>query len=100
MFDQQEPIVDQVERDMLPVAEAEHLDVADADGAAGGRDVAGWRVQDAVVCSGERAFFDGDVAGDVKGVDLDVCVGEGGEPVGEELGAGLFPWPPIPPGAR
>ena len=41
-----------------------------------------------MVGPGEGALLDGDVAGDVQAVDLDVRVGEGAEPAGEELGAG------------
>jgi hypothetical protein len=35
----------------------------------------------------------------VQGVHLDVDVGEGAEPAGEELGTGRLPWPLISPGA-
>ena len=75
---------------MLAVAKAKHLDIADRDGAARGRDVAGWAAQDAVVGSGEGAFLDGDIASDVQGVDLHVRVRESGEPASEELGAGFL----------
>jgi hypothetical protein len=100
LLEHQEPVVHQVEGDVLAAADAEHLDVVDGDWAAGGRDVAGWAVQGAVVCAGEGAFLDGDIAGDVQGVDVDVCVGERTEPVGEELGAGFLSLAADPPGAR
>src|SRR5262249_14710068 len=79
----QEPVVHQVEGNVLAIAEAEHLKVIDRDGAAGGRDVPGRAVEHAVVRPGEGAFLDGNIAGDVQGVNLDVCVGEGAEPAGE-----------------
>jgi hypothetical protein len=56
------------------------------DPAAGGRDAAGWGMQDPIVGSGEGAFLDGDIADNVKGVHVDVRVGEGAEPACEELG--------------
>ena len=84
---------------MLPVAVAEYVDVVHRDPAAGGCDVAGRAVQDAVVRSGEGAFLDGDVAGDVQGVNLDVCVGEGAPPAGEELSARGLAVAADPPGA-
>ena len=61
---------------MLAVAEAEHLDVVQADCAAGWRDVARRGVKDAVVGPAECAFLDGDVVDEVNVVDLDVPVGE------------------------
>jgi hypothetical protein len=48
-------------------------------------------VQRTVVGSGEGALLDGDVAGDVHGVDVDVGVGEGIPPAREELRAGRLP---------
>src|SRR5215469_9019771 len=73
---------------MLAVAETEHLEVIHGDRAAGGRDVAGWAVQDTIVRSGEGPLLNGDLAGDVKGVHLDMRVGEGADPAGEKLGTG------------
>ena len=55
---------------MLAVAVAEHVDIVHGDPAAGGRDVAGRAVQDAVVGSGEGSFLDGDIVGDVDAVVL------------------------------
>ena len=46
----------------------------------------------------ECALLDGDVAGDVKAVHVDVRVGEGTEPAAVEFDAGAFPWPRNPPG--
>ena len=74
MLEQEQPVVHQVEGDVLAVAEVKHLGVADCDGAAGGGDVAGWAVQDAVMGAGEGALLNGDIAGDMQGVDLDVRV--------------------------
>src|SRR6516225_9998186 len=88
LLDHLEPVITEAEGDVLAVAVVEHVDVIDCDGAAGGRDVAGWAAQDAVVCSGKDAFLDCDIAGDVEGMDIDVGVGEGTEPAGEELSAG------------
>jgi hypothetical protein len=84
---------------VLAVAEAEHLDVVQADNAAVWWDVAGAAVEDSVMRSGERSLLDGDVVDDVEVVDLDVPVGECGEAAAVELGAGCFPSPRIPPGA-
>ncbi len=53
LFEHQEPVEHQVERDMLAVAVAEHVDIVHCDFAAAGRNVAGRVVQDAVVGSGE-----------------------------------------------
>src|SRR5690349_21488888 len=75
---------------MFAVSEAEYLDVVDAYGPACRCYVAGGGVEDAVVGAGEGSFFDGDVVDDVQAVDVDVGVGEGGEPAAEELDAGLF----------
>src|SRR5690242_10436798 len=88
LFEHRQPVKHQVEGDVLAVAEAEHLDVIHRDRAAGGRDVPGRTVQDALVGSGEGSFLNGDISGDVQVVDLDVRVGEGFEPAGEELSAG------------
>ena len=67
------------------------MDVVKRDRAAGGRDVASRTVQGALVGSGEGTFLHGDIADDVQGVNLDVYVGEGAEPAGEELSAGRLP---------
>src|SRR5689334_14462442 len=72
---------------MFAVAEAEDLDVLEADAPAGWWDVTSRGVQDAVVGPAECAFLDGDVATDVDAVDLDVPVWESGQPAAEELGA-------------
>ena len=88
MFEHRQPVKDQVEGDVLAVAEAEHLEIVHRDRAAGGRDITSRTVQGALVGSGEGAFLDGDISGDVDAVDLDMRIGEGLEPVGEELRAG------------
>ena len=100
LLEHQEPVEHQVERDVLAVAEAQHLDVVEADGAAGWWDVAGRGVEDAVVGPGERAFLDGDVVDEVHVVDLDVRVGEGAEASRRRTRRSpAFPRPRIPPGA-
>jgi catechol 2,3-dioxygenase-like lactoylglutathione lyase family enzyme len=91
LFEHLKLVVHQVGVDAHAVTEALHLDVAGCDAAAGGRDVAGRGVQDAIVGAGEGALLDSDIAGDMQGVDLHVRVGEGAEPFREELGAGLPP---------
>ena len=73
---------------MLAVSEAEYVDIVQGDPAAGGRDVTGRAVQHAVAGPGEGAFLDRDIAGEVERMNLDVRVGEGAEPAGEELSAG------------
>ena len=62
---------------MPAVAEAQHLEIVQPDRAAGRRDGTRRALQDTVVRPGERALLDGDVAQDVKIVDVDVGVGEG-----------------------
>src|SRR6185437_2705401 len=86
-----QPVKEQVERDVQAVAVAEHVDVVHRGPAAGGGDVAGRAVQGAIVGAGENALLHGDVAGDVHRVDVDVGVGEGVPPAGEELRAGGLP---------
>src|SRR5262245_32708311 len=88
--EQAEPVEHQVERDVLAIAEAEHLDVADRDGAAGPRHLAGRAAQNARVRPAERSLLDGNVAGDVQGVDVHVRVRKGAEPAAEEFGACLL----------
>jgi len=83
---------------VLAVAEAKHLDVVDCDRAAGGRDVPRWGVQDALVGAGEDALFNGDAVDEVNVVDLDVSVGEGGEPAAEEFGTSCLPLAAHPTG--
>jgi hypothetical protein len=85
---------------MQAFAVAEHVDIFQGDRAAGRRDITGRAVRDTLVGSGEGAFLDRDVSGDVDVVDLDVRVREGAEPAGEEPGTGRLPSPVIPPGAR
>ena len=53
LFEQQQPVIHQIEQDMTAVAEAEYLEVIQGDRAAGGRDIAGRAAQDAIVRSGE-----------------------------------------------
>src|SRR5262249_3285685 len=86
-----EPVELQVERDVLAVAGVEHLDVVHGNRGAGGRDVSGRTVEDAVVRSRERALLDSHVVNDVNAVDLDMRVGERAEPAAEERGAGRPP---------
>lgn len=47
-------------------------------------------MEDAVLRSGEFALLHGDIASDVKIMDLDVRVREGVKPAAEELGTGRF----------
>jgi len=98
LFEHQQPVVHQVEGSVLTVAEAEHLDIGHRDRPPGGRDVAGRAVQDAPVGPGEGAFLDGDVAGHVQGVHLDVRIGEGAEPGREEPRAGRLALAAYPAG--
>ena len=100
MFEQRQPVEHQVEADVQAVAVAEHVDIVQGDRAAGRRDITGRAVQDTLVGSGEGAFLDRDIAGDVRVADLDVRVGEGAEPAGVELGAGRLSLAVDPAGAR
>src|SRR4029453_10140410 len=72
LLEHQEPVEHQVERDVLAIAEAEHLDIVQPDGAAGWGDVAHRAVKEAVLIPRECALLDGEVADDVNAVDLDV----------------------------
>ncbi len=96
LFEHLQPVEDQVEGDVLAVAEAERLDVVHRDRAPGGRDITRRTVQGAPVGSGEGAFLNGGIAGDVQGVHLDVRVGERAEPAGEELRTGRLSVPAHP----
>src|SRR6476659_7475421 len=73
---------------MLALAEAQDLDVAQVDGPTGWRYLACGGVKNAVVGPAEGPFLYGDVIDEVNVVDLDVPVGEGGQPAGVELDAG------------
>src|SRR5262249_47919307 len=88
LLEHQEAVEHQVERAVLAVAEAEHLDVVHLDRTAGWRYVAHGAAEHPVVRSGECALLDGDVVDDVQAVDLHVRVWEGGEPAAVELDAG------------
>ena len=86
---------------MQAVAVAEHVDVVHRDRAAGRRDIAGRAVQDTLMGSGEGAFLDRDVSGDVEVVDLDVrASGNALNQPAKNWAQAAFPWPVIPPGAR
>src|SRR6478672_4828947 len=87
LLENREPVERQVEGDMGAIAEAEHLDVVQADDAPGRRQIAGRAVEDPVLGPGEGAHFDGDIAVDVKVGDLDVRVREGHDPAAVELEA-------------
>jgi hypothetical protein len=69
---------------MLAVPKTEHLDVSDSDGATGRWDFAHRPFEHAGVRACECALLDGDVADDVKVVQLDVRVAEGAEPAAVE----------------
>lgn len=76
LLDHLQPVEHQVERDVLPLAEAEHLDVVQIDGAPGRLELAHGAVEDTVMGPGERALLDGDVIDDLNVIDLDVGVGD------------------------
>ena len=61
LLDHLQPVEHQVERDVLPLAEAEHLGVVQIDGAPGRLELAHGAVEDAVMGPGERALLDRDV---------------------------------------
>src|SRR4029077_13048142 len=82
-----QPIEHQIEREMLAVPKAEHLDVNQFDGAAGWRDVPHGTVEDAIVRPGKCAFLNCHVVHDVHGLDVDMRIWEGSEPAAEERGA-------------
>jgi hypothetical protein len=90
LFEHREPIEHQVERDMLPIPEAQHLDISDPDGASGRRDVPRRSVKDAVVSAAECTLLDGHVVEDVKVVHIDMCVRKGAEPAAEEFSASFL----------
>src|SRR6478736_8379316 len=77
LLEHQKPVEHQVERDVLAVAEAEHLNVVHLYGAAGWWDVAHGTMKDAVVLPRECALLNGEVVDDVNAVDLDVRVRKG-----------------------
>src|SRR5215472_8075785 len=73
---------------MLAVLEAEHLDVADANGAACWRHVTRRAMKNAKLSTGERALLHGNIVDNVQVVHVDMRIGEGAEPATEELNTG------------
>ena len=74
LLKQQQLVVHQVEGYVLAVAEAEHLDIVQGDGAASGWNVASRGVENAMVGSCERALLDVD-AGAFRVIELTPGVG-------------------------
>jgi hypothetical protein len=75
---------------MLAVAEAEHLDVIDPNGATGRRDVAHRAFEHALMRARERALLNDNVIDEVNTMYIDARIGECRLP---------FPVRTIPPGA-
>src|SRR5689334_23502007 len=61
LLEHRKPVEHQIERDMLAVPEAEHLDISDSDGATGRWNFAHRAFQYAVVGACERAFLNSDI---------------------------------------
>src|SRR5262249_8665850 len=85
-----QPVKHQIERDMLAVAKAEHLNIVHRDGAACRRNVSHGTVENAGLRPDECAFLNCDVVEQVNGLDFDTGIREGGEPAAEECNAGRF----------
>ena len=85
-----QPVKHQIERGMLTVAKAEHVDIVQLDGAARRWNVPHGTGENAVLRPHERAFLNYDVVDDVNGMDFDTRIREGSEPTAEECGAGRF----------
>jgi hypothetical protein len=99
LLQHREPVKHQIERDMLAVAKAEHLNVVYIDRAARWWDVPRGTAENAVLRSGEFTLLDCDVVDDVNGLDVDARIREGGEPAAEDAAQAAFPSPCIPPDA-
>jgi hypothetical protein len=66
LLEHQESVEHQVERDVLAIAEVEHLNVVHPDGVAGWRDVAHRAVKHAVVSPRERALLNREIIDEVN----------------------------------
>ena len=80
MLQHRQPVKHQIERDMLAVAKAEHLNVVHFDRTARWWDVPRGTAKNAVLRPGERALLNRDVVDEVNGLDVDARIREGGEP--------------------
>ncbi|WP_247447240.1 hypothetical protein [Bradyrhizobium sp. 197] len=90
LLQQDQPVKHQIERDMLAVAKAEHLDIVHRDGAARGWNIPHRTVENAVLRPRERAFLDRDVVDEVNGLDFDAGIRKGTDSAAEECNAGRF----------
>src|SRR5262249_50737865 len=74
LLEHRQLVEEQIERGMFAIAEVEHLDIVDRDPAACRWDVSHQTAEDAHVRPGERALFDGNVADEVSGMDVDMRI--------------------------
>jgi hypothetical protein len=90
LLQHRQPIKHQIEREMLAVPKAEHLDVIHFDEAARWRDVPRGTAEHAIVRPGECAFLNRQVIDGVYGFDVDMRIRERTEPAAEERSTGGF----------
>src|SRR6185437_5484421 len=77
-----------MERCMLGVTEADHLNVVHGDRTASRRYVSRWACQNTRVSTGKRAFFDSEIPEDLSAFDIDMPIRKGHKPALVKCGAG------------
>jgi len=90
LLQHQEPVKHQAKRGVLPIADAEHLDVVERNRAASRRYVSIANPEYAVVGTCKSTFLNGNVIDNVKIVDVDAGVRKCHKPAGEEIRAGCL----------